>query len=71
MNPGLVSPLVVYLASELSKDLSGKTFFVGGGRIAEMKVVTHTGVTKREDGGLWSAEEIAKQMNSGEILLPE
>ena len=46
MNPKLISPLVVYLASDLSKELNGKTFFVGGGRIAEMKVVTHTGVTK-------------------------
>ena len=70
MRPGLISPLVTYLASDLSKDLNGKTFFVGGGRIAEMKVITHTGITKKEDGGLWTAEEIAKQMNAGEILLP-
>jgi NAD(P)-dependent dehydrogenase (short-subunit alcohol dehydrogenase family) len=70
MRPGLISPLVTYLASDLSKDLNGKTFFVGGGRIAEMKVITHTGITKTEDGGLWTAEEIAKQMNAGEILLP-
>jgi NAD(P)-dependent dehydrogenase (short-subunit alcohol dehydrogenase family) len=71
MRPGLVSPLVVYLASDLSKDLNGKTFFVGGGRIAEMKVVTHTGVTKREGGGLWTAEEIAGRMKAGDILLPD
>jgi hypothetical protein len=36
-----------------------------------MKVVTHTGVTKSEDGGLWTAEEIAARMKPGEILLPE
>ena len=71
MNPGLVSPLVVYLASDLAKDHTGKTFFVGGGRIAEMKVVTHTGVTKAEAGGLWTPEEIAARMRPGEILLPE
>ena len=71
MNPGLVSPLVVYLASDMSKDINGKTFFVGGGRIAEMKVVTHTGITKTDNGGLWTTEEIAKQMSPGEILLPE
>ncbi len=71
MSPGLVSPLVVYLASDLAKDHSGKTFFVGGGRIAEMKVVTHTGVTKSEQGGLWTPDEIAKKMTAGEILLPE
>ena len=60
MRPGLVSPLVTFLSSDLSKDITGKTFFVGGGRIAEMRVVTHTGVTKADDGGLWTAEEIAK-----------
>jgi NAD(P)-dependent dehydrogenase (short-subunit alcohol dehydrogenase family) len=71
MSPGLVSPLVVYLASDLAKEHTGKTFFVGGGRIAEMKVVTHTGITKTQDGGLWSAQEIADKMTAGEILLPE
>ena len=71
MNPGLVSPLVVYLGSDLSKELNGTTFFVGGGRIAEMKVMTHTGITKRDDGGLWTPEEIASKMTAGEILLPE
>ena len=71
MNPALVSPLVVYLASDLAKDHTGKTFYVGHGRIAEMKVVTHTGITKQEDGGLWTAEEIAAKMTAGEILLPE
>ncbi len=71
MNPALVSPLVVYLASDLAKDHTGKTFYVGHGRIAEMKVVTHTGITKQEDGGLWTAGEIAAKMMAGEILLPE
>jgi NAD(P)-dependent dehydrogenase (short-subunit alcohol dehydrogenase family) len=71
MDPKLVSPLVAYLASDLSKELSGKTFFVGGGRIAEMKVVTHTGVTKKEQGGLWTPQEVAERMKAGEILLPE
>jgi NAD(P)-dependent dehydrogenase (short-subunit alcohol dehydrogenase family) len=71
MAPNLVSPLVTYLASDLAKDMSGNTFFVGGGRIAEMKVMTHTGVTKGEDGGLWTVQEVADQMKAGEILLPE
>jgi len=69
MDPKLVSPLVVYLASDLSKEHTGKTFFVGGGRIAEMRVITHTGVTKKEAGGLWSAQEIAAQMKPGAILM--
>ncbi len=71
MKPGLVSPLVAYLASDQSKELSGQTFFVGGGRIAEMRVVTHTGVTKQDADGLWTPQEIAEKMKPGEILLPE
>ena len=69
MDPKRVSPLVVFLASDLAKDLTNKTFFVGGGRIAEMRVVTAKGVTKSEDGGLWAPDEIAARL--GEILLPE
>jgi NAD(P)-dependent dehydrogenase (short-subunit alcohol dehydrogenase family) len=71
MNPAAVSPLLVYLASSLSGDLTGKTFLAGGGRIAEMRVVTHTGVTKKVDDGLWTADQIAAQMQAGEILLPD
>jgi len=71
MDPALVAPLVVYLASDGSKEYTGKTFFVGGGRIAEMKVVTHRGITKTESGGLWTAEEVASKMKPGEILLPD
>jgi NAD(P)-dependent dehydrogenase (short-subunit alcohol dehydrogenase family) len=68
LDPSLVSPLVVYLASELAKDQTGTTFFVGGGRIAEMRMVTAKGVTKTDDGGLWTPEEIAARMS--EIVLP-
>jgi len=70
MTPGVVSPLLVYLASDLAKDLTNKTFFAGGGRLAEMKVVTAPGVTKAEDGGLWTVQEVADAMKAGEILLP-
>ena len=71
MDPGLVSPLVTFLASDLSAQLNGTTFYVGGGRIAEMKVVTHSGVTKKQGGGLWTPREIAEKMKPGEILLPD
>ena len=67
LDPALVSPLVVYLASDLAKDQTGTTFFVGGGRIAEMRMVTAKGVTKSDDGGLWTPEEIAARMS--EIVL--
>jgi NAD(P)-dependent dehydrogenase (short-subunit alcohol dehydrogenase family) len=69
MNPKLVSPLVVFLGSDLARDLTDKTFFVGGGRIAEMRMVTAPGATKTENGGLWSAEEIAARLQ--DILLKD
>lgn len=70
MAPGLVSPLLSFLASDLSKEMTGNTFFCGGGRIAEMKVVTSKGITKSDDGGLWTPQEIAEAMKPGEILMP-
>ncbi len=70
-DPGLVSPLLVYLASDAAKELTGKTFLAGGGRIAEMRVVTATGVTKETDGGLWTPAEVGAKMAAGEILLPD
>ena len=70
-DPKLVSPLMVYLASDDAKELTGKTFMAGGGRIAEMRVVTAEGVTKTDDGGLWTAAEVGAKMAAGEILLPE
>jgi NAD(P)-dependent dehydrogenase (short-subunit alcohol dehydrogenase family) len=69
LDPAMVSPLVVYLASDLAKDQTGTTYYVGGGRIAEMKMVTATGVTKTEDGGLWAPDEIAARIH--EIRLQE
>jgi NAD(P)-dependent dehydrogenase (short-subunit alcohol dehydrogenase family) len=71
MNPAAVSPLVVYLASDLAKGMSGETFFCGGGRIAEMKVVTAAGVTKPDASELWTPQQIADSMKAGEILLPK
>ena len=70
MDPKLVSPLVVYLSSDLAKEYTGKTYFVGGGKIAEMRMVTAEGVSKKDGGGLWTAQEIAAQMKPGGILLP-
>ena len=71
MNPAHVSPLITYLSSDLAKDMTGKTFYCGGGRIAEMKVVTHTGVTKADASELWTPQEVADAMKAGDILLPE
>jgi hypothetical protein len=36
-----------------------------------MRMVTTTGVTKSQAGGLWTPEEIAAQMSPGQILLQD
>ncbi|NNL67149.1 MAG: SDR family NAD(P)-dependent oxidoreductase [Myxococcales bacterium] len=66
MDPALVSPLIVYLASDLSKEITKRIFFVGGGTISEMRMTRTKGVTKTDDGGRWDPEEIAGRID--EIL---
>jgi NAD(P)-dependent dehydrogenase (short-subunit alcohol dehydrogenase family) len=66
MHPRLVSPLVVFLSSDLASHVTQRIFFVGGGRIAEVRVVRGEGVTKSEQDGPWTAEEIAARLD--EIL---
>ncbi len=62
MDPKLIAPLIVFLASDLSKDVTQTTFFVGGGKISEMRMVRTEGVTKSDEGGLWTPEEIAARL---------
>lgn len=61
LTPDLVAPLIVYLASDLARDITKRIFFVGGGRIAEMRMIRTEGVSAGE-GGLWTPETIAEQM---------
>jgi NAD(P)-dependent dehydrogenase (short-subunit alcohol dehydrogenase family) len=65
MSPAQIAPLIVYLASDLAKDVTRRTFFVGGGQISEMVMSRSKGATKSE--GLWTAAEIAEKI--GEILV--
>jgi NAD(P)-dependent dehydrogenase (short-subunit alcohol dehydrogenase family) len=61
MSPRQIAPLIVFLASDLSKDVTKKIFFVGGGQISEMRMTRTAGVTRKD--GVWSPEEIAKQLD--------
>lgn len=63
LTPAHISPLIVYLASDLSKDVTKRIFFVGGGKISEMRLTRTEGVTKTDAGGLWSPQEIADQID--------
>ena len=66
MNPKLVSPAVLYMVSDLSKDKTGKFIFAGGGRVAELKVVSSSGIKK---GAELTAQDIAD--SEGDIFLPD
>src|SRR5690606_27781568 len=48
MSPRHIAPLIVYLGSDLAKDVTRKIFFVGGGQISEMRMVRTQGVTKTD-----------------------
>ena len=62
MVPEHIAPLIVYLASDLSQEVTKRIFFVGGGRISEMRMVRAEGV--RKESGLWTAQEIADQIDT-------
>ena len=61
MSPRQIAPLIVFLASDLSKDVTKKIFFVAGGQISEMRMTRTAGVTKKD--GLWTPDEIARQLD--------
>ena len=57
-----ISPIVVFLASELAKGVTGKVFGVQGQRLHVYEVQTNDGVEK-EGNDLWTAAEIAERMS--------
>ena len=66
LDPALVSPAVVYMASSLSGDQTGKFLYSGGGRVAEMKVMTAKGANL---GPKITAELIAER--AADVFFPE
>lgn len=62
MHPKHIAPLIVYLASDLAKDVTKKIFFVGGGQISEMRMVRTQGASKKD--GVWTPDEIAAQIGT-------
>jgi len=58
IDPGLNGPLVAFLASDLSRGVSGQIFGSGGERVAHM-VQPHYGKTLVREGG-WTVEALAE-----------
>jgi NAD(P)-dependent dehydrogenase (short-subunit alcohol dehydrogenase family) len=64
--PEKVSPSVLYMVSDLSKDKTGKFLFVSGSKVCELKVVGSEGF--KNPNGV-SAQDIAA--NEAKVFLPE
>jgi NAD(P)-dependent dehydrogenase (short-subunit alcohol dehydrogenase family) len=64
--PEKVSPAVLYMVSDLSKDKTGKFLFVSGSKVCELKVVGSEGF--KNPNGV-SAQDIAA--NEAKVFLPE
>jgi NAD(P)-dependent dehydrogenase (short-subunit alcohol dehydrogenase family) len=64
--PERVSPAVLYMVSDLSKDKTGKFLFVSGNKVTELKVVGAEGF--KNPNGV-TAQEIAA--NENKVFLPE
>jgi NAD(P)-dependent dehydrogenase (short-subunit alcohol dehydrogenase family) len=64
MTPEHVAPLAVFLASDLSKDVTGCVLAVAGGRISVCRMSESAGRFKDDEGGVWTASEIAEHFAS-------
>ncbi len=66
LGPEKVSPTLLYMVSDLSKDKTGKFLFAGGSKVAELKIVASEGV--KNPKGV-TAQEIAA--NEDKVFLPD
>jgi NAD(P)-dependent dehydrogenase (short-subunit alcohol dehydrogenase family) len=64
MQPEHIAPAHVFLASELSHELTGVVLAVAGGKLSVFRVVETLGALKDEQGGVWSPEEIAEHWST-------
>jgi NAD(P)-dependent dehydrogenase (short-subunit alcohol dehydrogenase family) len=59
-----VAPVALFLASDLCGDRTGHVVAAAGARLYVFKVVETQGRFKEEDGGVWTAQEIADSWES-------
>jgi len=64
LSPAHVAPAHLFLASNLSHDVTGVVLAVAGARVSVFKVVESPGKYKESEGGVWSAQEIADHFES-------
>ena len=64
--PEYVSPMVVFLASDLAAEVTGRTFGCHGAEIIEYKMLLTPGAQR--DDGHWTAQEISRRLPEIEAL---
>lgn len=64
LSPAHVAPAHLFLASDLSKEVTGVVLSVAGARMSVFKVVESPGKYKESDEGVWNAHEIADHFES-------
>ncbi len=64
MTPEHIAPAALFLASDLAGDKTGHVLAVAGSRLYAFKVIETPGKFKDEDGGVWTAREIADNWES-------
>jgi NAD(P)-dependent dehydrogenase (short-subunit alcohol dehydrogenase family) len=64
LSPEHIAPAHVFLASDLSKDVSGAVLAVAGARISVYKVVESAGKYKDSERGPWTPQEIAEHFEA-------
>lgn len=62
MIPECISPLILFLASEKGRTITGKVFGIHGSKIFEYKV-TYTEGIEKENHNLWTIDEIAENFD--------
>jgi NAD(P)-dependent dehydrogenase (short-subunit alcohol dehydrogenase family) len=64
MTPERAAPAYLFLASDLSNEMTGNVLGIAGGRISLFKVTESAGRFQDAGGATWSAEEIREQWKS-------
>ncbi len=63
MGPQHISPIVAYLASDASANITGQMFGVDGNHLFTYKMMTSHGATKRGSNEPWTVEEIGQAID--------
>lgn len=64
MTPEHVAPVALFFASDLAGERTGNVLACAGARVYAVKMNESAGRFKDEDGGAWTAEEIAEHFSS-------